>query len=56
MNWLEAALCVLVLTASGLAVTAHRRYLVLRRKHKNLQRLYDHAEQQLSTLWASKKH
>lgn len=54
MTWLEAVLCVLVLTASSLAVTAQRRYLALRRKHKALQRLHDRAEQQLSTLWASK--
>lgn len=55
MTWPEAVLCVLVLTASSLAVAAQRRYLALRRKHKTLQRLYDHAEQQLSTLWAGKK-
>jgi hypothetical protein len=36
-------------------VAAQRRYLALQRKHKLLQRLYDKAEQQLSTLWASKK-
>ena len=55
MTWFEVVLCVLLLTASILAVDAQRRYLNLRRKHKTLQRLYDHAEQQLSTLWANKK-
>lgn len=55
MTWLEAVLGVLFLVASGLAVAAQRRHLVLQRKHKLLQRLYDQAEQQLSTLWASKK-
>lgn len=55
MTWLEAVLGALLLTVSSLAVAAHRRYLMLRRKHKTLQHLYDHAEQQLSTLWASKK-
>ena len=54
MTWLEAVLGALLLTASSLAVAAHRRYLLLRRKYKVLQRLHDHAEQQLSTLWASK--
>lgn len=54
MTWLEAVLCVLLLTAAGLAVAAQRRYLALRRKHKVLQRLYDQAEQQLETLWARK--
>jgi len=44
-----------LLTTSGLAVAAQRRYLALQRKHKVLQRLYEKAEQQLSTLWTSKK-
>lgn len=55
MMWLEAVLCGLLLVSSSLAVAAQRRYLALRRKHKLLQRLYDHAEQQLTTLWANKK-
>lgn len=55
MTWLEAVLGVLLLVACGLAVAAQRRFLTLQRKHKVLQRLYDKAEQQLSTLWASKK-
>ncbi|MCC3155528.1 hypothetical protein Q3A66_16040 [Hymenobacter sp. BT770] len=55
MTWLEAILGVLFVVSSGLAVAAQRRYLALQRKHKVLQRLYDKAEQQLSTLWASKK-
>lgn len=55
MTWLEAVLGLALLVASGVAVAAQRRYASLRRKHKTLQRLYDHAEQQLSTLWASKK-
>lgn len=55
MTWLNLVLCGLLLTTSGLAVAAHRRYLALLRKHKTLQRLYNKAEQQLSSLWASKK-
>lgn len=55
MTWLNLVLCGLLLTTSGLAVAAQRRYRALRRKHNILQRLYDQAEQQLSSLWASKK-
>lgn len=55
MTWLNLVLCGLLLTTSGLAVAAQRRYLALQRKHKVLQRLYEKAEQQLSTLWTSKK-
>ncbi|QKG59165.1 hypothetical protein GKZ68_21025 (plasmid) [Hymenobacter sp. BRD128] len=55
MTWLEVMLCGLLLAAVGLAVAAHRRYLALQRKHKVLQRLYEKADQQLSTLWNSKK-
>lgn len=55
MTWLNLVLFVLLLTTSGLAVAAQRRYLTLLRKHKILQRLYDKAEQQLSSLWSSKK-
>lgn len=53
MTWLEIVLSGLLLATAGGAVAAQRRYLALRRKHKTLQRLYDHAEQQLSTLWGS---
>ena len=55
MTWFELVLSGLLLTTGGLAVAAHRRYLALHRKHKILQRLHDKAEQQLSTLWTSKK-
>jgi hypothetical protein len=55
MTWLEVVLCGLLLATGGLAVAAQRRYLALQRKHKVLQRLYEKAEQQLSTLWTSKK-
>ena len=55
MTWLEAVLGVFFLVASGLAVAGQRRYLALQRKHKVLQRLYEKAEQQLNTLWTSKK-
>jgi len=55
MTWLEAVLCVLLLVACGLAVAAQWRYLALQRKHKVLQRLYDKAEHQLSTLWSNKR-
>ena len=55
MTWLNLILVGLVLTAGGVAVVARRRYLALQRKHQILQRLYDRAEQQLSTLWAGKK-
>ncbi len=55
MTRLEAVLSVLLLTVTSLAVVAQRRYVALQRKHKALQRLYDKAEQQLSTLWTSKK-
>lgn len=55
MTWLELVLGLLLLMACGLAVAAQRRYLALERKHKVLQRLYDKAEHQLSTLWTSKK-
>ena len=55
MTWVETILSLLLLTASGLALVAHRRYKAMQRKHKLLQRLYDHAEQQLTTLWANKK-
>ena len=55
MTWLEAVLSVLLLLSCGLTVALQRRYLALQRKHKILQRLYDKAEHQLSTLWTSKK-
>lgn len=55
MTWREAVLAVLLLVASGAAVAAQRRYGALQRKHKALQRLYDKAQQQLNTLWTSKK-
>ena len=55
MTWLTLVLGGLLLMSSALAVAAQRRYLALLRRHKNLQRLYDKAEQQLSTLWKSKK-
>ncbi|SDZ02157.1 hypothetical protein SAMN04488069_1411 [Hymenobacter psychrophilus] len=55
MTWLNLILCLLLLTTTGLAVAAQRRYSALLRKHKILQRLYDRAEQQLSSLWTSKK-
>ena len=55
MTWLEAVLCGLLLATGGLAVAAQRRYVALQRKYKVLQRLYEKAEQQLSTLWTSKK-
>ena len=55
MTPLEAVLGLLLLLAAGLVVVAQRRYLALQRKHKILQRLYDKAEQQLSTFWASKQ-
>ena len=55
MMWLNLILGGLLLTTSALAVAAQRRYTVLQRKHKVLQRLYDRAEQQLSTLWATKQ-
>ena len=55
MTWLEIVLCGLSLAAIGLAVLTQRRYLALQRKHKMLQRLYEKAEQQLSTLWTNKK-
>lgn len=54
MTWPEAVLSVLLLLTSGLTLAAHRRYLALQRKHKMLQRHYERAEQQLSTLWANK--
>jgi len=55
MTWLEVVLCGLLLVTGGWAVAAQRRYGALQRKHKTLQRLYDKAEQQLNTLWTSKK-
>ena len=55
MTWLNLILGGLLLTACGVAVVARRHYLALQRKHRILQRLYDRAEQQLSTLWAGKK-
>lgn len=55
MAWLTAVLGGLLLVVSAVAVAAQRRYLALQRKHKALQRLYDKAEQQLSTLWATRK-
>jgi len=55
MARLEIVLSVLLLLSLCLALVLHRRYLALQRKHKILQRLYDKAEQQLSTLWTSKK-
>lgn len=55
MTCLDTILGAFFLLAAGLAIGAHRRYLVLQRKHKLLQRLYDKAEQQLSSLWANKK-
>ncbi|WP_158010872.1 hypothetical protein [Hymenobacter lapidarius] len=55
MTWLNLVLGLLLLTTSGLAVAAQRRFLALRRKHTILQRLYDKAEQQLGSLWALKK-
>lgn len=54
MTGLEIILGTLLLLASGLAVAAQRRYWALQRKHKVLQRLYDKAEQQLTTLWTNK--
>ena len=55
MTQLEAILSVLLLMTGGLALAAHRRYQALLRKHKLLQRLYDMAEAQLSTLWTNKR-
>lgn len=55
MTWLETGLGLSLVMTCSAAVAAQRRYMALRRKHKKLQRLYDHAEQQLGTLWASKK-
>lgn len=55
MTWLDVVLSVLFVASSGLAIVAQRRFLALRRKHRILQRLYDQAEQQLTTLWTSKK-
>jgi hypothetical protein len=55
MTWLESALSILLLLSFGGAVVLLRRYLALQRKYKVLQRLYDKAEHQLSTLWTSKK-
>lgn len=55
MTWLEALLAILLIGTSGVAVAIHRRYRVLQRKHKVLQRLYAKAEQQLTTLWTGKK-
>ena len=54
MTTLELVLCALLLVAGSLTLTGYRRYRALQRKHKVLQRLYDKAEQQLSTLWTSK--
>jgi hypothetical protein len=48
-------LSILLLLSFGGAVVLLRRYLALQRKYKVLQRLYDKAEHQLSTLWTSKK-
>lgn len=48
-------LSMLLLATSSIAFATHRRYIALQRKHKSLQRLYDKAEQQLSTLWKSNK-
>ncbi len=55
MTAIEELLSVLLLAACALALAAQRRYLALQRKHKLLQRQYEKAEQQLSSLWASKK-
>ena len=54
MTVLEVVLCLLFLGTGVLAASLYRRYLALQHKHKILQRLYDKAEQQLSTLWANK--
>ena len=55
MTGIEVLLSVLLLAACALALAAQRRYLALQRKYKVLQRQYEKAEQQLSSLWASKK-
>lgn len=55
MTSLEAVLGVLLLAAGALALVLYRRCLALQRKYKTLQRLYEKAEQQLSSLWTSRR-
>ena len=55
MTWVERTLGVLLVVSVSLAVVAQQRYLALLCKRKVLLRHYDKAEQQLSTMWNSKK-